>query len=37
MKNFIFPQERELVILCTSEELRGVLFSPDHIKGLIFA
>ena len=37
MKNFIFPQERELAILCASPELRDVLFSADHIKGLIFA
>lgn len=37
MKNFIFPQERELATLCVSQELRGVLFSADYIKGLIFA
>jgi uncharacterized protein len=37
VKNFIYPQERDLAILCASEELRGVLFSPDYIKGLIFA
>lgn len=37
MKNFIFPQERELVYLCASAELRTVLYNPAYIKGLIFA